>query len=307
MSDPRFARPDLCSIRAATEHTGTAGAGRGGFSADGYPLGDDDPPALPASGTDRALCLSAAAAVLAVAGIAAYVCYGHAYAVIRAHGETGITALLEPATIGGLLYASSLLILYAARHGSPVPGLARWLPRLAIAATLTANAAQGWSHGPVGVVIAAWPAVSLAGSYEILIWLIRTCGTAGRGPSAGPACTGQACRAVVRAAPAAAADDERSGRIASGQMREPQGQAWGQRASHPAGQRQDEGPDAGAVNDAAVAAYRLSVQAGNPLSERRLAQIFGRTSRRWARARIAEARQASPPPDSPTAMLTANP
>jgi hypothetical protein len=120
--------------------------------------------------------------VLAVAGIAAYVCYGHAYAVIRAHGQTGITALLEPATIDGLLYASSMLIWSAARHGS-----------------------------------------------------------------------------------------------------------------HAGGQRQDEGPDAGAVNDAAVAAYRLSVQAGSPLSECRLAQIFGRTSRRWARARIAEARQASLP------------
>jgi hypothetical protein len=33
----------------------------------------------------------------------------------------------------------------------------------------------------------------------------------------------------------------------------------------------------------------LSVQAANPLSERKLAQMFGRTSRRWARARIAEA------------------
>ena len=42
---------------------------------------------------------------------------------------------------------------------------------------------------------------------------------------------------------------------------------------------------------AAVAAYRLSVQVGNPFSERKLAQNFGRTSRRWARARIAEARQ----------------
>jgi hypothetical protein len=40
-----------------------------------------------------------------------------------------------------------------------------------------------------------------------------------------------------------------------------------------------------------VAAYRLSVKAGNPLSERKLAQMFGRTSRRWLRARIAEARQ----------------
>ena len=46
------------------------------------------------------------------------------------------------------------------------------------------------------------------------------------------------------------------------------------------GQRDDEVPGASTVNDAAVAAYRLSVQAGNPLSERRLAQMFGRTSRR---------------------------
>jgi len=47
------------------------------------------------------------------------------------------------------------------------------------------------------------------------------------------------------------------------------------------------------------------VQAGNPLSERRLAQMFGRTSRRWARARIADARQASPLPDSPSIPVTA--
>ena len=62
---------------------------------------------------------------------------------------------------------------------------------------------------------------------------------------------------------------------------------------------------ASAVNDAAVEAYRLSVQAGNPLSERRLAQMFGRTSRRWARARITDARQASPLPDSPGTPVTA--
>jgi hypothetical protein len=62
--------------------------------------------------------------------------------------------------------------------------------------------------------------------------------------------------------------------------------------------------EASAVNDAAVAAYRLSVQVGNPLSERRLAQMFGRTSRRWARARIADARQASPLLDSPNTPVT---
>jgi hypothetical protein len=46
-------------------------------------------------------------------------------------------------------------------------------------------------------------------------------------------------------------------------------------------------------------------QAGNPLSERRLAQMFGRTSRRWARARIADARHASLLPDSPSSPVTA--
>ena len=119
------------------------------------------------SSIDRAIRLSTAAAVLAVAGIAAYVSYWHAYAVVRAHGETGITARLEPATIDGLVYASSMVVLYAARHRVPIPSLARWLLGLGIAATLTANMAQGWSHGLVGAVVAAWPAVSLVGSYEL--------------------------------------------------------------------------------------------------------------------------------------------
>ncbi len=43
-----------------------------------------------------------------------------------------------------------------------------------IVATLAANVAHGWSHGPVGAAVAAWPAASLVGSYELLLWLIRT-------------------------------------------------------------------------------------------------------------------------------------
>jgi hypothetical protein len=62
---------------------------------------------------------------------------------------------------------------------------------------------------------------------------------------------------------------------------------------HPGAQCGDQAQEGGAVNDEAVAAYRLSVQAGNPLSERKLARMFGRTSRRWARARITEARSVS--------------
>jgi hypothetical protein len=65
--------------------------------------------AMATSSIDRAIRLSTAAAVLVVAGIAAYVSYWHAYAVVRAHGEGGVTARLEPATIDGLVYASSML------------------------------------------------------------------------------------------------------------------------------------------------------------------------------------------------------
>ena len=122
MPDPGFTRPDLCSIRAAAGQAEPAGAVCGGLSADGHPLAGDDPPAPPASGIDRAIRLSTAAAVLAVAGIAAYVSYWHAYAVVRAHGETGITARLEPATIDSLVYASSML------WCCTPPGTGYWYP-----------------------------------------------------------------------------------------------------------------------------------------------------------------------------------
>jgi len=49
------------------------------------------------------------------------------------------------------------------------------------------------------------------------------------------------------------------------------------------------------VNAAAVAAYCASVRTGEPLSERKLASMFGKTSRRWARNRMAEARQSPSP------------
>ena len=109
MSHPRFARPDLRSIRIAGEQEELAEAICGEFSAGGRLPAGDDPHAPLTSGIDRAICLSTAAAVFAVAGIAAYVSYWHACAVVLAHGETGITARLEPATIDGLVYASSML------------------------------------------------------------------------------------------------------------------------------------------------------------------------------------------------------
>jgi hypothetical protein len=241
-----------------------------------------------ASGIDRAIRLSTAAAVLTVAGIAAYVSYWHAYAVVRAHGESGITARLEPAAIDGLVYASSMVILYAARHRAPVPCPARWLLGLGIAATLTANMAQGWSHGPIGAAVAAWPAVSLVGSYELLVWLIRTARALERQPPADQPCEDTVCHVAARPALAAAIEGEQHSR----NDRDQSARGW-QPAIPASGQQGDRALEADGGNDAAVAAYRLSVRAGNPLSERKLAQMFGRTSRRWARARIADAQRSS--------------
>lgn len=51
----------------------------------------------------------------------------------------------------------------------------------------------------------------------------------------------------------------------------------------------DGGTEINETDRAAVAAYRASVDEGKPLSERKLAAMFGKTSRRWARNRMAEA------------------
>jgi len=109
VSYPGFAPPDLCSIRTSGEQYEVAETVRSGFNAASFTLGDDCPPVPLTSGIDRAIRLSAAATVLAVTGVAAYVSYWHAYAVVRAYCESGITARLEPATIDGLVCASSML------------------------------------------------------------------------------------------------------------------------------------------------------------------------------------------------------
>ena len=100
--------------------------------------------------------------------------YEHAYALVRAHGEAGWAGRLVPLTVDGLIYASSMVMLDSARRKLPVPALARWLLGVGIAATLAANVVHGLGHGPAGAVVAAWPAVALVGSYELLMVIIRS-------------------------------------------------------------------------------------------------------------------------------------
>jgi hypothetical protein len=111
--------------------------------------------------------------VLGVAAVAAVVSYEHASALVRAHGESGWTGRLIPLTVDGLIYASSMAMLDSARRGARVPALARWLLGMGIIATLAANVAHGLGHGIIGAAAAAWPAVALVGSDELLMMIIR--------------------------------------------------------------------------------------------------------------------------------------
>jgi hypothetical protein len=122
---------------------------------------------------DRLIRASTALVVVGIGAVAAYVSYRHAYDVAAAHGETGATARLLPLTIDGLVYVASMVLLDSARRGQRRPALAGWALAVGIGATLAANVLHGLSHGPVGAVIAAWPAVCLVLTVELLMGMIR--------------------------------------------------------------------------------------------------------------------------------------
>jgi hypothetical protein len=122
----------------------------------------------------RAIRWSTVAAVAGVAIVAGWVSYLHAYDVVAAHGEHGILARLYPGTIDGLIYAASMVLLDAARRGVKPPALARWLLSAGIGATLFANVLAGAAYGVLGAAVAAWPAAALVGSYELLMYLVRS-------------------------------------------------------------------------------------------------------------------------------------
>jgi hypothetical protein len=81
--------------------------------------------------TGQIIRWSTAGTVVGVAAVAAVASYEHAYALVRAHGETGWIGRLVPLTVDGLIYASSMVLLDSARREVPVPALARWLLGLA--------------------------------------------------------------------------------------------------------------------------------------------------------------------------------
>ena len=124
--------------------------------------------------TGQLLRITTALAVVAVAGVAAIISYQHAYELVLSHGESGATARLAPFTVDGLILAASMVMLDASRRSQRVPRLAGWSLAVGIVATVGANLAHGVVHGPIGALVSAWPAVALAGSFELPMMLIRT-------------------------------------------------------------------------------------------------------------------------------------
>ena len=60
-------------------------------------------------------------AVVAVAGVAAYVSYWHAVDVVTHRGETAVKGHLYPVAIDGIIVAASMVVLDAARHMEGAP------------------------------------------------------------------------------------------------------------------------------------------------------------------------------------------
>lgn len=131
---------------------------------------------------DRLIRRSSIAVVVLVAIGAGIVSYGHAYELVHSHGEGGTAAVIGPATVDGLMFASGMVLLQAARYRVSPPRLAYFGLWLGIAATVGANVAHGAGHGPIGALVSAWPAVALIVSYELLMKLIRAGATTGGEP-----------------------------------------------------------------------------------------------------------------------------
>lgn len=66
-----------------------------------------------------------------------------------------------------------MVILDANRRALPAPPLAKWSLGVGIVATIGANVAHGLSHGVIGALVSAWPALALIGSFELLMTLTR--------------------------------------------------------------------------------------------------------------------------------------
>jgi len=113
---------------------------------------------------------TAVVTVLTVPAVAAVMSYGHLRAVAAAQGENA--AALFPLSVDGLIVAASLVLLVRRRSGLPGGALAWSGLLIGIAATVAGNVASA-EPTLAARLVAAWPPVAFALSYELLLALIR--------------------------------------------------------------------------------------------------------------------------------------
>jgi hypothetical protein len=223
--------------------------------------------------TDKLVRWTAVLAVLAVAAVAALISYRHAVDVVSAHGEAGILAYLYPVVVDGLIVAASMVLLDAARHREDAPALAWWMLAAGIGATLAVNVLAGVEAGPLGAIIASWPALAFVGCYELVMLLVRAAARRAEDEQDAPAPV-----IVPQALPDAV-------------------------SSPPSGRRPTSSPDApedppdkpadGEVlspvpadaESAAAASFAATIAAGNPWSTSQLQKRFGLTRAQAVRVR----------------------
>jgi hypothetical protein len=123
---------------------------------------------------DALIRWSSSLAVLAVSAIAAVISYSHIYALALATREFGTDARLLPLSVDGLILASSLTLLHAARRDLTAPVMAYLMLALGVGATVAANVEFGLPYGWKASCVAAWPAVAFIGSVEVALRMTRS-------------------------------------------------------------------------------------------------------------------------------------
>lgn len=116
-------------------------------------------------------------AVVAVAGVAAAVSYSHMYEVAAVAGEQW-RAYALPISVDGLVIAATLNAWRAKRAGESVAGWTVAALAIGLLVSIAANVAapflmHGPASGPLSAVVAAWPPIALALSFEELARMRR--------------------------------------------------------------------------------------------------------------------------------------
>jgi Protein of unknown function (DUF2637) len=110
--------------------------------------------------------------VVGLAGIAGAISYSHMRFLAAGHGETGWQAHAFPLSVDGIEIVASLVLLADRRTGRR----SGWLPWAALVAGTTASLAANVAAagaGPVGRVIAGWPAFSLLVAVKLLSGMLE--------------------------------------------------------------------------------------------------------------------------------------